>query len=180
MNMQFLKCSFKNAVLKGSQKNNIPSWLTMGLIRQESRFNKKIISSAGAIGLMQILPRTALEINNNARIKINLVNPDENIKLGTKYLSNLMKRFNGSIPISLAAYNAGPSRAKKWKANKRHVGNEPAMFVESIPFQETREYVQTVILSSAIYKELFSTASHQSEIHKRNVIIYFNQILNTL
>ena len=89
----------------------------MGLIRQESRFNKKIRSSAGAIGLMQILPKTALETYNKNKGELDLTSSTQNIHIGTKYLSRLLRQFNSSIPLSLAAYNAGPSRAKKWQAN---------------------------------------------------------------
>ena len=141
---------YKDAVIKACKGNNVPPWLVMGLIRQESRFNKEIKSSAGAIGLMQILPKTALETYNKNKGELDLTSSTQNINLGTKYLSKLLKQFNSSIPISLAAYNAGPSRAKKWYAVRSKNNTSPAMFIESIPFKETREYVQTVIISSAI------------------------------
>jgi len=171
---------YKDAVIKESKENNVPPWLVMGLIRQESRFNKEIRSSAGAIGLMQILPKTALETYNNNKSQLDLTNSTQNIYIGTKYLSKLLNQFNNSIPLSLAAYNAGPSRAKKWQADLGNYNTSPAMFIESIPFKETREYVQTVILSGAIYEELFADIILQRGIKKKNIISNVNRILSTL
>ena len=171
---------YKDAVIKACKENNVPPWLVMGLIRQESRFNKEIRSSAGAIGLMQILPKTALETYNKNKGELDLTSSTQNIYIGTKYLSKLLKQFNSSIPLSLAAYNAGPSRAKKWHADFSKYNTSPAMFIESIPFKETREYVQTVIISSAIYEELFADIMLERRIEKKNIILNVNEILNTL
>ena len=171
---------YKDAVIKACKGNNVPPWLVMGLIRQESRFNKEIKSSAGAIGLMQILPKTALETYNKNKGELDLTSSTQNIYIGTKYLSKLLKQFNSSIPLSLAAYNAGPSRAKKWYADFSKYNTSPAMFIESIPFKETREYVQTVIISSAIYEELFADIMLERRIKKKNIISNVNEILSTL
>ncbi len=171
---------YKDAVIKACKGDNVPPWLVMGLIRQESRFNKEIKSSAGAIGLMQILPKTALETYNKNKGELNLTSSVQNIYIGTKYLSKLLSQFSRSIPLSLAAYNAGPSRAKKWHANYNKKNTSPAMFIESIPFKETREYVQTVIISSAIYKELFADIMLERRIKKENIILNINEILSTL
>ncbi len=129
---------YKDAVIKACKENNVPPWLVMGLIRQESRFNKEIKSSAGAIGLMQILPKTALETYTKNKGGLDLISSTQNIYIGTKYLSKLLKQFNSSIPLSLAAYNAGPSRAKKWYADFSKYNTSPAMFIESIPFQRDK------------------------------------------
>ena len=91
-----------------------------------------------------------------------------------------MKQFNSSIPLSLAAYNAGPSRAKKWHADFTKHNTSPAMFIESIPFKETREYVQTVIISGAIYQELLADIILEKGVKKKNIIFNANKILNTL
>ena len=171
---------YKDAVIKACKGNNVPPWLVMGLIRQESRFNKEIKSSAGAIGLMQILPKTALETYNKNQSELDLTSSTQNIYIGTKYLTKLLKQFNGSIPLSLAAYNAGPSRAKKWHADFSKYNTSPAMFIESIPFKETREYVQTVIISSAIYEELFADIMLERRIKKKNIILNVNEILSKL
>ncbi len=172
--------NYKDTVIKACKKNNVPPWLVMGLIRKESRFNKEIKSSAGAIGLMQILPATALETYNKSKGELDLTSSTQNIFIGTKYLSKLLSQFNSSIPLSLAAYNAGPSRAKKWYADYSKKNTSPAMFIESIPFKETREYVQTVIISSAIYEELFADIMLEKGIEKKNIISNVNEILSTL
>jgi len=171
---------YKDAVIKACKGDNVPPWLVMGLIRQESRFNKEIKSTAGAIGLMQILPKTALETYKKNKGKLNLTSSTQNIYIGTKYLSKLLSQFSMSIPLSLAAYNAGPSRAKKWYADFGKNNTSPAMFIESIPFKETREYVQTVIISSAIYEELFADIMLKRGIEKKNIILNVNEILSTL
>ncbi len=172
--------NYKDTVVKACKENEVPPWLVMGLIRQESRFNKEIKSSAGAIGLMQILPKTALEAYNKNKSELDLTSSTQNIYLGTKYLSKLLSQFSKSIPLSLAAYNAGPSRAKKWYADSSKNKTSPAMFIESIPFKETREYVQTVIISSAIYEELFADIMLERGIKKKNIISNVNEILSTL
>ena len=99
---------YRETVIKACKENNVPPWLVMGLIRQESRFNREIRSSAGAIGLMQILPKTALK-HTTKKSELDLTSSTQNIYIGTKYLSNLLKQFDSSILLSLAAYNAGPS-----------------------------------------------------------------------
>ena len=171
---------YLDPIKKACKEYNIPPWLVIGLIRQESRFNKEIRSSAGAIGLMQLLPKTALEIYNRNKGELDLTSSTQNIHIGTKYLSKLLSQFNNSIPLSLAAYNAGPSRAKKWHADFSKYNTSPAMFIESIPFKETREYVQTVIISSAIYEELFTDIIPEREIKKEKIISNVNEILSTL
>ena len=145
-----------------SKKQNLPPWLILGLIRQESRFNNIIVSSAGAVGLMQILPQTAKDIMGSTKA-LNLTNPQKNLQVGTVYLKRLMKKFK-SIPLSLAAYNAGPSRAKKWL--KDRVGGQnlsSAMFVESIPYKETREYVKTVMLGASFYSIILGKNKMQNQ-----------------
>ena len=171
---------YKDAVIKACKGNKVPPWLVMGLIRQESRFNKEIKSSAGAIGLMQILPKTALETYTKNQSELDLISSTQNIYIGTKYLSKLLNQFNSSIPLSLAAYNAGPSRVKKWYADFNKYNTSPAMFIESIPFKETRQYVQTVIISSAIYEELFADIMLERRIEKKNIILNVNEILSKL
>ena len=171
---------YRDTIIKACKENKVPPWLVMGLIRQESRFNKEIKSSAGAVGLMQILPKTALETYNKNQSELDLTSSTQNIHVGTKYLSKLLNQFNNSIPLSLAAYNAGPSRAKKWHADYSKYNTSPAMFVESIPFKETREYVQTVIISSAIYEELFADIILKKGVKKKNIILNVDKILSTL
>jgi soluble lytic murein transglycosylase-like protein len=155
--------AYKESILTESKKQNLPPWLILGLIRQESRFNNIIVSSAGAVGLMQILPQTAKDIMGTSKVP-NLTNPKKNIRVGTVYLKRLMKKFK-SVPLTLAAYNAGPSRAKKWYKDKVSGKNlSSAMFIESIPYKETREYVKTVIFGASMYSMILkkNEKQHQS------------------
>ncbi len=129
------------------------------LIRQESAFNIKAVSHAGARGLMQIMPTTAKRIAKKYKIpyhKHNLTTDiNYNLKLGQIYLSGLLNQFNGSRILSLTAYNAGPSRANTWikrNGDPRNIGVDEIDWVEMIPFKETRNYVQRVIENFNVYR----------------------------
>jgi soluble lytic murein transglycosylase len=123
-----------------------------GITRQESRFMHYAKSGVGAAGLMQLMPATAkwaaprAGISNYDNSMIHEL--DTNIKLGTYYMAHTLAIFNGQEVMATAAYNAGPSRAKKWQAN---VPLEGAIYAESIPFNETRSYVQKVLANAHIY-----------------------------
>ena len=117
----------------------------MGVMRQESAFSSKAESSAGALGLMQIMPLTGQYL---ARVPMSepwdpsiLLEPSVNVMLGVKYLSELQNRF-GDLELVLAAYNAGPSAVQRW-LNRRP--EDLAAFVDAIPYDETRDYVVKVI-----------------------------------
>jgi soluble lytic murein transglycosylase len=136
--------------------------LTAGLIRQESAFDPDARSGANAYGLMQLLPKTAKRLARNAKIgysRERLVDPDYNVRLGTLYLAGLQKDF-GSVESALAAYNAGEDRVAQWNEGQHY--REIAEFVDSIPFTETREYVQIVTRNAAIYRKLYG-AQPQNE-----------------
>jgi soluble lytic murein transglycosylase len=127
-----------------------------GLIRQESAFQPDAYSHAGAIGLMQLIPPTAQKLARQLRIRYSrarLFEPEYNLRLGTVYFANLRKSY-GSVEAALAAYNAGEDRVASWEAGRTY--DEPAEFVESIPFTETREYVQVVMRNGAIYRAVYS------------------------
>jgi soluble lytic murein transglycosylase len=129
--------------------------LTAGLIRQESAFDPDARSGANAYGLMQLLPKTAKRLARSAKIgyaRGRLVDPDYNVRLGTLYLSGLQKDF-GSVESALAAYNAGEERVAQWNAGQHY--REIAEFVDSIPFTETREYVEIVTRNAGIYRKLY-------------------------
>jgi soluble lytic murein transglycosylase len=136
--------------------------LTAGLIRQESAFDPDARSGANAYGLMQLLPKTAKRLARNAKIGYSrgrLVDPDYNVRLGTLYLAGLQKDF-GSVESALAAYNAGEDRVAQWNAGQHY--REIAEFVDSIPFTETREYVEIVTRNATVYRKLYG-AQPQNE-----------------
>lgn len=148
---------FKDKVVPAAKERSIDPWWVLGLIRQESRFIADARSPVGASGLMQIMPATGKMLAKQAGIKntgnLRLSDVDLNVKLGTAYMKQLHDRFEGSTLLASAAYNAGPSRALNWRAAlPRRV--EGAVFAESIPFPETRDYVKRVLANAALYHAL--------------------------
>jgi soluble lytic murein transglycosylase len=130
-----------------------------GLIRQESTFQADAVSHANAIGLMQILPKTARLLAKQLKIrytKNTLFDPNANIELGMLYISNLT-RATGGPEYAAAAYNAGEDRIALWKSERPSA--EVAELVESIPFTETREYVQIVIRNADMYRAIYGESS---------------------
>lgn len=129
-----------------------------GLIRQESRFIQHARSSAGASGLMQVMPDTAryvvrkIKLDNFNLSQLNQI--DTNIALGTNYLNIILKDLNSSQVLASAAYNAGPGRARTWRASLTKPV-EGAIFAETIPFSETRDYVKNVLSNATYYAALF-------------------------
>jgi soluble lytic murein transglycosylase len=136
-------------------RNQLDPMLVAGLIRQESAFESKAMSHAGAIGLMQVEPKTALKVARQLRVRYTharLTDPGYNLQLGSRYLANLIQTF-GTPEAALAAYNAGEDRVVQWTAGQNYL--ETPEFVESIPFTETREYVQIVIRNAEVYKLVY-------------------------
>jgi soluble lytic murein transglycosylase len=132
--------------------------LVHALIRQESGFDSDARSSAGALGLMQLMPATAREVARREGISHRtdwLVRPDHNIRLGTAYFQELLERFDGSYALALAGYNAGPARVDRWIAqfgDPRDGSTDLAQWVERIPISETRNYVQRVLEGVYVYR----------------------------
>ena len=138
--------------------------LIHAVIRQESAFNKKAISHAGARGLMQLMPYTAKRVAKRKSlpyVRRNLTeDTDYNLSLGTAYLGELVKEFNGSYILALSAYNAGPARAKRWLkkyGDPRDLSVDAIDWVELIPFSETRNYVQRVMENLHVYRHRLSS-----------------------
>ncbi|MGH8320816.1 MAG: transglycosylase SLT domain-containing protein [Gammaproteobacteria bacterium] len=130
---------------------NLP-WL-YGLIRAESVFRPDAVSAAGAVGLMQLMPGTGRRVAANLGLVLDdddaLLDPANNLTLGSAYLSDMLKRFDGSEPLATAAYNAGPKRVNSWLPQS---GSIPAdVWVDTIPFWETRSYVRRVLSSTVIF-----------------------------
>jgi soluble lytic murein transglycosylase len=157
---------YKNSISRWSARKGLDPMLVAGLIHQESAFDPQAVSSANAFGLMQLLPSTARGLAHQQRLRFSrmrLTEPDYNVRLGTAYLANLRKQF-GSVEEVLAAYNAGENRVTQWTAGQTY--REPAEFVDSIPFSQTRDYVQIVQRNAAIYRRLYRTKSASREKHR--------------
>ena len=141
-----------------SRERGIDPYVVAGLIRQESEFDRKVHSYAGAIGLTQIMPGTGRELSRRAGVvpfsTALLHQAEPNVKIGTYYLKTLLSLFEGSVEAVLAGYNGGPSRSALWR--KWGPFREPAEFVETIPLEQSREYVQIVLRNADLYRELYA------------------------
>ena len=139
-----------------SAKNNLDPYLVASLIRQESEFDPSAISHANAYGLMQLLPSVGRKMAHEEGIAsfqtFQLLDPAMNIRLGTRYLRQMLDRFGGVQEYALAAYNAGDNRVADWQAAGPYSGIDE--FVESIPFTETREYVEAILRNEETYKAI--------------------------
>ena len=134
--------------------------LLHALVRQESAFDPGAHSSAGARGLMQLMPATARSVARNLKIKGHSTDrltddPFHNLTLGSAYLDSMLAKYQGSMVMALAAYNAGPHRVNKWlkeNGDPRHSLDDSIDWIESIPFSETRNYVQRILETLPIYR----------------------------
>jgi soluble lytic murein transglycosylase len=148
---------YQDVVETYSRANGLDPYLVAALIRQESEFDPKAISRARAYGLTQVLPATGRLLSRQVGLpKFNsnlLFQPDVNIRLGTFFMKSLVTGLDGRVEAALAAYNAGKNRATAWLAWQDF--QEPAEFIEAIPFSETRNYVQIVMRNADIYRRLY-------------------------
>ncbi|MBI3934203.1 MAG: transglycosylase SLT domain-containing protein [Acidobacteria bacterium] len=148
---------------KQASAAKVDPYLVAGLIRQESEYDPRARSRSNARGLMQLLPSTARMMARRVpdpkarQYQLSsLYVPDINLVYGTFYLKKVLDQFDGTAEYALAGYNAGENRVVEWLRNGPF--EEPAEFVESIPFTETREYVQAVLRNAALYRELYPGA----------------------
>ena len=143
--------------------NALDPYLVASLIRQESEFNPGAVSNANAYGLMQLLPQVGRGEARAAHIKhfstSSLLVPTLNIQLGTHYFKEMVTQYSGQVEYALAAYNAGSNRVDDW-LQSGHYRDVPE-FVESIPFTETREYVQAIVRNAKVYQRLYPQALAQ-------------------
>jgi len=130
----------------------LDEFLVISLIRQESAFNETAKSGAGAVGLMQLMPATA-RIKKREALR-RLVNPELNVKLGSKHFAYLMRRYKGDTELALAAYNAGSRPVDEWK--RRYPVHNRVLMVDLFPFRETREYVGNIARNYYWYTVLYS------------------------
>jgi soluble lytic murein transglycosylase len=144
-------------VRRFSLLNQLDPYLVAALIRQESEFNPGAVSRSNALGLMQLLPVTGRKVAKELHLRgyrtANLLVPNTNLQLGTRYLNAMVQLHGGQIEYALAAYNAGDHRVADWLSGANY--RDIAEFVESIPFTETREYVQSIMRNAQIYRKLY-------------------------
>jgi soluble lytic murein transglycosylase len=148
-----------------SAKNNLDPYLVASLIRQESEFNPRVISYANAYGLMQLLPSTGKQMAKEEGIShfqtFQLLDPEMNIRLGCRYLRQMLDKVGGVPEYALAAYNAGDERVVDWQSAGPYSGTDE--FVESIPFTQTREYVEAILRNEETYRAIDETAGLQTK-----------------
>ena len=144
---------------RSATENGLDPYMVASLIRQESEFNPGAVSHANAWGLMQLLPGNgkaeAKQVGMRHFTTVKLLEPTTNIRLGTRFFRKMVDEYNGQVEYALAAYNAGTNRVDDWRAVGHY--NDILEFVESIPFTETREYVQAIVRNAQVYKKLYPT-----------------------
>ena len=144
-----------------AKKYGVDELLVYSIIREESRFQKDVVSPADAVGLMQLIPPTARtvarQIGINGFSTAMLTIPRINIEMGIFYFKQVLDKFNGDVELALASYNAGPHRAADWKV--RFYGLEKDEFIEEVPFRETRNYIRRILRSYGAYKAIYGDSS---------------------
>lgn len=141
-----------------ASKNNIDPYLVLSVIKTESGFNKNVTSSKQAKGLMQIMDKTAEEMNQYLSLDIdgeNIYDEQVNISLGCKYLSSLIKKYNGNYYLAIVAYNAGMGNVDNWIKNGIIPDNLNNSINNNIPFKETKNYLKKVVKYYKIYRLLY-------------------------
>lgn len=163
MSMEFWRAFYPRLyweeIRQQARENGLDPFLIAALIRQESAFESNAVSPAGAHGLMQVLPRTGEAVSRNLGLihfrREKLFDPRINISLGTRYLAQLVERFGGNLSLALAGYNAGPEKVKKWM--ERSPKTDAEIFIENIPYEETRNYVKNVLRNLFIYRRIYGS-----------------------
>lgn len=146
---------YRNLVQAECAQYDLDEALVLSVIFQESRFRREALSSAGAVGLMQIMPQTATWIAEHMAVENFQINqlkePEANISMGTWYLSWLDQQFDGNRALVLAAYNAGIGNVQRWL--QEGIWDGSIENIERIPYPETRQYVRSVLDQSHIYQK---------------------------
>ncbi|PIU01099.1 MAG: hypothetical protein COT74_00925 [Bdellovibrionales bacterium CG10_big_fil_rev_8_21_14_0_10_45_34] len=157
---------FKSIFEHFAKENSLDNDLVFSLARQESAFDYSAVSIAGALGLMQMMPATARDVASQLRfrkypVEMALTKPWINVQFCTRYLAQMLKMFDGHVPLALAAYNAGPGRVRGWLKMRQlspqkssRIADE--MWIEEIPWTETRNYVLSILRNLLVYRYLGS------------------------
>lgn len=141
-------------------ESRISPYLAMSIARRESSFDPRAVSHANAQGLLQINPETGLKLTNGQAV--DLLDPAINIGLGTRYLSDLIHRQFSSVYLAIAAYNAGEASVEQWI--KRYPKTDPILFIDLIPYRETRDYVGIILSNYFWYRRIYEGAQPTSEL----------------
>ncbi|HEX9052890.1 MAG TPA: transglycosylase SLT domain-containing protein [Anaeromyxobacter sp.] len=151
--------AYRGDVRRWAPPAGVPVDLVQALMREESALDPRAISPAGAVGLTQLMPATARQVARRAGIgrlqPAKLSDASVNIRLGSRYLGELIRRFDGQVALAVAAYNAGPGAVSRWL--EKRPGLDLDEFVEEIPIEETRGYVKRVLRSYAAYRLLYGS-----------------------
>lgn len=151
---QIYPTKYSEYVDKYSKEYNVDAKMIYSIIKAESNFNEKVKSTSGAIGLMQVMEDTANEIAQKNNIVLqNLYDPETNIKIGTKYYSNLLANYNNNMLLALSAYNAGMGTVNNWISTGtiKKDGSD----IENIPYKETNIYVRKIINNYKMYNKIY-------------------------
>jgi soluble lytic murein transglycosylase len=154
---QYLPLPFRRELEEAADQAGIPPWVLAGLVRQESAWNPRVVSPAGAVGLSQLIPRTARDLVRRHRLPADtgrrLTDPAGNLRIGALLLREWQRRLGGSLTVALAAYNGGERRARLfWDLAGHRDGPE---FVEGIEVPETWDYVHRVVRLAEGYRALY-------------------------
>jgi soluble lytic murein transglycosylase-like protein len=154
--------AYRDRITELAEEAEIPTHLLFALVREESYFDPSTGSRAGAMGLMQLMPETAEEEAGELGLDTyDLKDPEDNLRIGVKYFKKLYRKL-GSWVRALMAYNAGPTKVRRWI--RQHRSMPDALRVESFPFPETRHFVRKVLVSTTLYTLLYSEAGGPEDV----------------
>lgn len=152
------KQDYSEYVEKYAKEFNVDPLLIFSMIKAESNFNEKAQSSSGAKGLMQLMEATAIEIANKIDEPLveqeNLLEPEKNIMIGTKYYAELLQNYDGNMLLALTAYNAGMGNVNEWIKNE--IIKKDGSDIENIPYKETNMYVRKIINNYKMYEKIYT------------------------
>ena len=155
---------YKNLVMQNAEKTRLDPSVIYGVMRRESLFDPLARSSAGALGLMQLMPGTARVVARSLGLKkpgrADILSVSNNIRLGASYFRTVMNRFDNNVTLAAAAYNAGPNNVRRWLPRSDVM--ESDLWVETVPFRETRDYVKAVLAYSTVFDRSFGNTTTMS------------------